>query len=63
MDELKELRSVLKRIWEELEDEQKIKFELVEKILKAEADSQEDSQRAKQATTMLIEEYLNQEAP
>ena len=63
MDELKELRSVLKRIWEELEDEQKIDFELVEKILKAEADSQEDSQRAKQATTMLIEEYLNQKAP
>ncbi len=58
MSELKELASVLKRIWDDMEEDQKIDFELAEKILIAESENLEDPQRAKQAITMLVEEYL-----
>ena len=62
MDELKELSSVLERVWKDMEVTEKIDFDIARKILKSEADNQEDLTRAKQTIILLIEEYVNKRA-
>ena len=59
MDDSKSLPSVIKRIWEDLEADDKIDLETALAILKAESEHQEDPAKAKQAVTVLLETKLS----
>jgi hypothetical protein len=58
MSDLKEMMSVLKRIWNDDSEKTEIDSGVLEKILSFESENQEDSAKAKQSISHTIEQHL-----
>lgn len=58
MSETKELESVLKRVWTDLDVDRRIDFDLVLQILRSETENQEEPSKSLQALMVMVESLV-----